>query len=42
VVVQRALARLGVMNLYWNSRLKKHGAFDRRVDAPFASAHTVD
>jgi putative NADPH-quinone reductase len=39
VLVYRALSRLGVLNLYWNSMLKKHGAFDRRFDAPFAGAY---
>jgi len=32
------LSWLGVTNYYWNTMLKKHGAFTRRFDQPYASA----
>lgn len=33
----RILKRLGLTNLFWNSMLKKNGAFQRRFDKPFGS-----
>jgi hypothetical protein len=32
----RALMPTGLMNFYWNYMLKKHGAWERRFDAPYA------
>ncbi len=34
--VVRFLAVSGLGNVYWNSNLKKHGAYARRFDAPYA------
>lgn len=33
----RAISLTGVMNYYWNNNLKKHGAYQRRNDKPFAA-----
>jgi hypothetical protein len=39
-LVGRALVRLlvatGLGNFYWNTKLKQHGAYARRFDAPYA------
>jgi NAD(P)H-dependent FMN reductase len=35
-VVVRLLALTGLGNHYWNTQLKKFGAYDRRFDAPYA------
>ncbi len=39
-IVGRAVVRLlvfsGLANIYWNAQLKKHGAFNKRFDAPYA------
>ena len=32
----RLLAFLGITNSYWNSNLKKHNAYDKRFDRPYA------
>jgi NAD(P)H-dependent FMN reductase len=37
-MVVRLLVWSGLGNFYWNSQLKKHGAFARRFDAPHAPA----
>jgi hypothetical protein len=37
-LVFRVLSAFGVTNLYWNTRLKEHGAFHRRFDAPYTEA----
>lgn len=34
--VVRLLVLTGLGNFYWNTRLKQHGAFARRFDAPYA------
>ncbi len=31
----RLLGGMGLLNFYWNTMLKKHGAFERRFDAPY-------
>jgi NAD(P)H-dependent FMN reductase len=31
----RLLGAIGLINHYWNHMLKKHGAYDRRFDAPY-------
>jgi NAD(P)H-dependent FMN reductase len=31
----RLLARIGLINFYWNRKLKEHGAFGRRFDMPY-------
>jgi putative NADPH-quinone reductase len=32
-----ALAPTGLLNFYWNYMLRKHGAYERRFDAPYQS-----
>lgn len=32
----RLISLTGLNNFYWNSRLRKHGAYERRFDKPFA------
>lgn len=34
----KILAPTGLLNMYWNVLLKKHGAYDRRFDRPYAPA----
>jgi multimeric flavodoxin WrbA len=34
-MVIRVLGKLGLINYYWNHRLKKHGAFERRFAMPY-------
>lgn len=34
-IVFEVLAKLGLTNFYWNSLLKKNGAFEKRFDAPY-------
>jgi NAD(P)H-dependent FMN reductase len=36
-LVVRLMVLTGVINSYWNGQLKKHGAFARRFDTPYAS-----
>jgi multimeric flavodoxin WrbA len=31
----------GLLDMYWNMMLRKHGAYDRRFDRPYASALTA-
>jgi NAD(P)H-dependent FMN reductase len=31
----RLLGSIGLLNYYWNRKLKKHGAYERRFDAPY-------
>jgi NAD(P)H-dependent FMN reductase len=33
----RLLGGLGLLNFYWNRMLKRHGAYERRFDAPYLS-----
>ncbi len=35
IILFKAMKSIGLTNLYWNSNLKKHGAFNKRFDAPF-------
>jgi NAD(P)H-dependent FMN reductase len=35
-LVVRLLVLTGLGNIYWNGKLKQHGAFARRFDAPYA------
>jgi NAD(P)H-dependent FMN reductase len=39
-IVTTLLMPTGLMNFYWNMMLKKHGAYARRFDRPYASALT--
>ena len=34
LLMVRIFSKLGFINFYWDKNLKKHGAFDRRFDAP--------
>lgn len=31
----QVLGKIGLINYYWNRRLKEHGAYDRRFDTPY-------
>ena len=33
----RLLGAIGLLNYYWNHMLKKHGAYERRFDTPYAT-----
>ena len=33
--IVQVLGKIGLINYYWNRRLKEHGAYDRRFDAPY-------
>jgi hypothetical protein len=33
----RLLGGIGLINFYWNRMLKRHGAYERRFDAPYLS-----
>lgn len=35
LLLYRFMQVVGLANLYWNSQLKKHGAFDKRYDKPY-------
>ncbi len=37
-VMYRLVVKLPVVQFYWNSQLKKNGAWDRRFDGPYAPA----
>jgi hypothetical protein len=37
-LAMRAMAFTGLGNMYWNWMLKKHGAWERRFDRPYADA----
>ncbi len=37
-VLIRLLGGMGLLNFYWNRMLKKHGAYERRFDAPYSEA----
>ena len=36
-LVMKIMSLTGMANFYWDSQLKKHGAFERRFAAPFSS-----
>jgi NAD(P)H-dependent FMN reductase len=36
----RLLARIGLINFYWNRKLKEHGAYARRFDTPYLDGPT--
>lgn len=35
-ILARILAPTGLLNMYWNVMLKRHGAYGRRFDSPYA------
>lgn len=38
-IALKLLAPIGVLNGYWNHMLRRHGAMDRRFDAPYGEAY---
>jgi hypothetical protein len=34
-MVVKLLIRIGLINRYWDQKLKEHGAYERRFDRPY-------